>query len=115
MDADVHGVRATIIDLGLARMQAGAAGVDWTPFDAETFEGEGDYQFDVYRMMRAHNGDAWEAYRPLTNVMVRAPFYLVSYLRGESDGGVAIVAALPCGQAVACEATAQADRAEEQE
>ncbi len=31
----------------------------------------GDYQFDVYRMMRTHNGDAWEDYRPLTNVMVR--------------------------------------------
>lgn len=32
----------------------------------------GDYQFDVYRMMRqAHSDDNWEKYRPITNVMVR--------------------------------------------
>lgn len=31
----------------------------------------GDYQFDVYRMMRKHVGKSWETYRPLTNVMVR--------------------------------------------
>lgn len=30
----------------------------------------GDYQFDVYRMMRKHSGGAWENYHPLTNVMV---------------------------------------------
>lgn len=32
----------------------------------------GDYQFDIYRLMREHNGDAWEDFRPLTNVMVRS-------------------------------------------
>ncbi|KAL1946497.1 hypothetical protein VTO73DRAFT_14601 [Trametes versicolor] len=72
MDDAAHGVLVTVIDLGLARMDAHDAGghrVHWTPFDEETFEGEGDYQFDVYRMMRQHNGDAWEDYRPLTNVM----------------------------------------------
>lgn len=74
MDDAAHGVLVTVIDLGLARMDAHDASghrVHWTPFDEETFEGEGDYQFDVYRMMRQHNGDAWEDYRPLTNVMVR--------------------------------------------
>ncbi|KAF7970796.1 hypothetical protein HWV62_23082 [Athelia sp. TMB] len=60
-----HGVEATIIDLGLARMN-GSEGVHWTPFDAEIFEGEGDYQFDVYRMMKSGIG---EGYRPATNVM----------------------------------------------
>ena len=30
----------------------------------------GDYQFDVYRMMREYNGDSWKEYRPFTNVMV---------------------------------------------
>ena len=73
MDDPDHGVLVTIIDLGLARMDAHdgtAAGVHWTPFDEEVFEGEGDYQFDVYRMMRTHNGDAWAEFRPLTNVMV---------------------------------------------
>lgn len=31
----------------------------------------GDYQFDIYRMMRQHNGDVWDKFRPFTNVMVR--------------------------------------------
>lgn len=76
MDADIHGVRATVIDLGLARMDSGGEevnGVRWTPFDDEVFQGEGDYQFDVYRMMRAHIGRdtrKWDVWRPLTNVMV---------------------------------------------
>ena len=73
MDDPDHGVLVTVIDLGLARMDshdAAGAGVHWTPFDEETFEGEGDYQFDVYRMMRKHNGDRWNEFRPLTNVMV---------------------------------------------
>ncbi|KAL6305804.1 hypothetical protein BKA93DRAFT_885484 [Sparassis latifolia] len=71
MDHEGHGIQATVIDLGLARMNSSgdASDVQWTPFDEEIFEGEGDYQFDVYRMMRAHNGNSWEDYRPLTNVM----------------------------------------------
>ncbi|KAI0335669.1 hypothetical protein GY45DRAFT_1317048 [Cubamyces sp. BRFM 1775] len=72
MDDPDHGVLVTIIDLGLARMDAHDADghhIHWTPFDEEVFEGEGDYQFDVYRMMRTHNEDEWEGFRPLTNVM----------------------------------------------
>jgi len=33
---------------------------------------KGDYQFDVYRIMRNYNGGAWEDFNPLTNVMVRS-------------------------------------------
>ncbi|KAH8094843.1 hypothetical protein BXZ70DRAFT_339376 [Cristinia sonorae] len=72
MDHAVYGVKATVIDLGLARMDAddGAqVSTRWTPFEPEIFEGEGDYQFDVYRMMKVCNRDLWEAYHPLTNVM----------------------------------------------
>ena len=29
-----------------------------------------DYQFDVYRMIRAHNQNDWEMFNPLTNVIV---------------------------------------------
>lgn len=73
MDDPSHGIEATIIDLGLARMNddgdEGEGGkVHWTPFDEEIFEGEGDYQFDVYRMMRDVGVE--EGYRPVTNVMV---------------------------------------------
>lgn len=44
MDHPFHGVTATIIDLGLARMDARDGnnnGVHWTPFDDLIFEGEG--------------------------------------------------------------------------
>lgn len=45
MDDLVHGVEATIIDLGLSRMDAGDGDsgerVHWTPFDEEMFMGEG--------------------------------------------------------------------------
>jgi len=70
MDDLSSGVIATIIDLGLSRMDASPTEVHWTAFAPEVFEGEGDYQFDIYRMMRDHNGGSWKEYRPLTNVMV---------------------------------------------
>ncbi|RDB19923.1 Serine/threonine-protein kinase haspin hrk1 [Hypsizygus marmoreus] len=73
MDDPTHGVQATLIDLGLSRMDAGdgAGGekVHWTPFDDEVFMGEGDYQFDVYRIMKEHNGGEWDDFNPVTNVM----------------------------------------------
>ncbi|KAG8907003.1 hypothetical protein FRB99_005523 [Tulasnella sp. 403] len=67
--AQVGGVVATIIDLGFSRMQ-GPEATYFTEFDEETFEGKGDYQYDVYRMMRSHNGNDWTTFRPLTNVML---------------------------------------------
>lgn len=89
MDSVVYGVQATIIDLGLSRMEARDCSqkvVHWTPFENCIFDGEGasisaenmrccsivqgDYQFDIYRMMKAHNGDNWENFTPMTNVMV---------------------------------------------
>jgi serine/threonine-protein kinase haspin len=45
MDDLSHGVQATVIDLGLSRMDAGDGRdgdrVHWTPFDEEIFMGEG--------------------------------------------------------------------------
>ncbi|GAB1519554.1 hypothetical protein RhiTH_002622 [Rhizoctonia solani] len=77
MDSPEHsGVRVTLIDLGLSRMDTHTEQAWFTELEPEIFEGEGDYQFDVYRMMKAHcseNGPGeaggWEDYRPLTNVM----------------------------------------------
>ncbi|KAJ2922091.1 hypothetical protein H1R20_g15006, partial [Candolleomyces eurysporus] len=73
MDDLAHGVQVTVIDLGLSRMDAGDGSdgerVHWTPFDAEVFMGEGDYQYDIYRMMRDLTGEEWEGYHPMTNVM----------------------------------------------
>ncbi|KAF9534691.1 hypothetical protein CPB83DRAFT_842772 [Crepidotus variabilis] len=73
MDDLSHGVQATVIDLGLSRMDAGdstdGACVHWTPFDEEVFMGEGDYQFDVYRMMKILTQESWEDFHPITNVL----------------------------------------------
>ena len=69
MDDPSHGVQATIIDLGLARLEQGRD-IFWTRFEDEIFEGEGDYQYDIYRVMRACHGSEWDKYKPLTNVMV---------------------------------------------
>ena len=83
MDDALHGLKATIIDLGLARIDRGSAEVYYGIFDAETFEGEGDYQYDVYRMMRAHNDDSWEDVHPLSNVLVSGFFILVPEVRAD--------------------------------
>ncbi|CEL63868.1 hypothetical protein RSOLAG1IB_05632 [Rhizoctonia solani AG-1 IB] len=77
MDSPEHsGVRVTLIDLGLSRMDTHTEQAWFTELEPEVFEGEGDYQFDVYRMMKAHclengSGEAggWDDFRPLTNVM----------------------------------------------
>ncbi|KAF8165554.1 hypothetical protein B0H34DRAFT_689542 [Crassisporium funariophilum] len=73
MDDPSHGVQGTLIDLGLSRMDGGDGAdgerVHWTPFDEEVFMGEGDYQFDVYRMMRELTGGKWDEFHPITNVL----------------------------------------------
>ncbi|KAG8936532.1 hypothetical protein FRC02_001498 [Tulasnella sp. 418] len=63
------GIMATIIDFGLSRMDTMDGQVYSTELDDTIFEGQGDYQFDIYRMMKVHNNGAWEPFRPLTNVM----------------------------------------------
>ncbi|KAG6830326.1 hypothetical protein H0H92_001261 [Tricholoma furcatifolium] len=85
MDDPAHGVRATLIDLGLSRMDAGDGNggeeIHWTPLEEEVFMGEGDYQFDVYRMMKVYNGGAWEDFKPLTNVMAAAKLLKSKHLK----------------------------------
>lgn len=44
MDDEAHGIEATVIDLGLARMETSNSDnheTHWTPFEEEIFEGEG--------------------------------------------------------------------------
>lgn len=48
-----HGVKATIIDYSLSRMvYDGAVLYDNLARDEELFQSSGDYQFDIYRLMR---------------------------------------------------------------
>ncbi|KAL5527506.1 hypothetical protein ACEPAG_6307 [Sanghuangporus baumii] len=69
LDDPWHGVQSTIIDLGLSRIDHGHDDSFWTPLDEEIFEGKGDYQYDIYRMMRKHSKEDWSSFRPFTNVM----------------------------------------------
>ncbi|KAI6035053.1 hypothetical protein F5J12DRAFT_790723 [Pisolithus orientalis] len=72
MDDTRFGVKTTIIDLGLSRMDASDPRDQvtyWTSFDDDIFEGEGDYQYDIYRMMVKLNRGGWDRYQPFTNVM----------------------------------------------
>ncbi|KAA3674167.1 serine/threonine-protein kinase haspin, partial [Paragonimus westermani] len=43
----------------------------------EIFECEGDYQFDIYRIMRDLNGNDWRPFNPVTNL------YWLHYLMGK--------------------------------
>lgn len=59
MDHDVHGVKATVIDLGLSRMETGEAdGLHFTVPDEEVFEGEGkinlSHSFNIALLTIAH-------------------------------------------------------------
>uniref|UniRef100_A0A1I7XRL6 non-specific serine/threonine protein kinase n=1 Tax=Heterorhabditis bacteriophora TaxID=37862 RepID=A0A1I7XRL6_HETBA len=65
-----YGCKVSIIDFTLSRMTKGGTTIfrDLEP-DEELFQGKNDYQFDIYRMMRAHNGGNWQSFSPKTNCM----------------------------------------------
>merc|ERR1712080_172751 len=64
------GVKATIIDYTLSRMlHRGCIVYNNLEEDPELFTGKGDYQFDVYRLMRKKLKKKWDAYEPFTNVL----------------------------------------------
>ncbi|KAI3649117.1 hypothetical protein MP228_006971 [Amoeboaphelidium protococcarum] len=70
------GVRCTIIDYTFSRVTINQQQVICRPYDEEAyFQGQGDYQFEVYRMMRdlldpQHTGDkqCWKEFNPKTNI-----------------------------------------------
>ncbi|KAG9040280.1 hypothetical protein FRB95_000210 [Tulasnella sp. JGI-2019a] len=66
---NVGGVTVKIIDFGLSRLEDDKGLTHHTAVDREIFDGTGDYQFDVYRLMKEHCGNEWETFRPLSNVM----------------------------------------------
>lgn len=65
-----YGVNAVIIDFTMSRLEqdGGLVYVDLAA-DPTLFESKGDYQFDVYRLMRDQNHNRWERFCPKTNVM----------------------------------------------
>ncbi|XP_060651537.1 serine/threonine-protein kinase haspin homolog [Drosophila nasuta] len=64
------GIRITIIDYTLSRVTVGdCCHYNDLSTDEELFTASGDYQYDIYRMMRDELNNDWSAYAPKTNVM----------------------------------------------
>ncbi len=64
------GIKATIIDYTLSRLVYKECCLfQDLATDAELFEANGDYQFDIYRLMKTHTNNIWEVFEPFTNVL----------------------------------------------
>ncbi|XP_053712932.1 uncharacterized protein LOC128754381 isoform X1 [Synchiropus splendidus] len=67
---ETGGVLVRIIDYSLSRLEIDGLTVSCDiSNDEELFQGLGDYQFDIYRLMRQENGNNWSVYHPHTNVL----------------------------------------------
>ncbi|XP_029921060.1 uncharacterized protein haspin isoform X3 [Myripristis murdjan] len=67
---DTRGVLVRIIDYSLSRLEIDGLTVSCDiSEDEELFMGQGDYQFDIYRLMRQENGNNWSDYQPHSNVL----------------------------------------------
>ncbi|XP_038146246.1 serine/threonine-protein kinase haspin [Cyprinodon tularosa] len=67
---ETKGVLVRIIDYSLSRLEIDDLTVSCDiSDDEELFMGQGDYQFEIYRLMRAENGNEWSSYHPHTNVL----------------------------------------------
>ncbi|KAM6239474.1 serine/threonine-protein kinase haspin [Spheniscus humboldti] len=64
------GFHVNIIDYTLSRLEKDGLTVfcDLST-DEELFQGTGDYQFDIYRQMKAENSNSWTDYHPHSNVL----------------------------------------------
>ncbi|GES75894.1 serine/threonine-protein kinase haspin [Rhizophagus clarus] len=69
VEVETFGVRACIIDYTLSRMEYEDEVIYVNILNDEYFIGEGDYQYDVYRMMREESKADWRSFWPRTNVI----------------------------------------------
>ncbi|XP_007521084.1 serine/threonine-protein kinase haspin [Erinaceus europaeus] len=65
-----HGLQVNIIDYTLSRLERDGIVIfcDISK-DEDLFTGEGDYQFEVYRLMRKESNNRWGDYHPYSNVL----------------------------------------------
>ncbi|XP_036054114.1 serine/threonine-protein kinase haspin [Onychomys torridus] len=65
-----HGLQVNIIDYTLSRLERDGIVVFCDiSAEEELFTGEGDYQFEIYRLMRKENRNCWGEYHPYNNVL----------------------------------------------
>ncbi|KAJ3412225.1 hypothetical protein HDV05_001085 [Chytridiales sp. JEL 0842] len=71
VEVESAGLKATIIDYTWSRCQQGNTILYNAMVDESIFTGdaEEDYQYEIYRMMRAEVRDNWEGFHPRTTVM----------------------------------------------
>ncbi|KAM5274363.1 serine/threonine-protein kinase haspin [Ctenodactylus gundi] len=64
------GLQVSIIDYTLSRLERDGIVVFCDiSMDEDLFTGEGDYQFEIYRLMRKENKNHWCEYHPYNNVL----------------------------------------------
>ncbi|XP_062864997.1 uncharacterized protein haspin [Trichomycterus rosablanca] len=67
---ETRGVHVNIIDYSLSRLEIDGLTVSCDiSNDQELFMGQGDYQFEIYRLMKKENGNCWADYNPHSNVL----------------------------------------------
>ncbi|KAL6466348.1 hypothetical protein MHYP_G00241520 [Metynnis hypsauchen] len=67
---ETRGVHVNIIDYSLSRLEIDGLTVSCDiANDEELFMGQGDYQFDIYRLMKKENNNCWGEYNPHSNVL----------------------------------------------
>ncbi|XP_051013860.1 serine/threonine-protein kinase haspin [Acomys russatus] len=65
-----HGLQVNIIDYTLSRLERDGIVVFCDiSSEEDLFTGEGDYQFEIYRLMRKENKNCWGEYHPYNNVL----------------------------------------------
>ncbi|XP_015361408.1 serine/threonine-protein kinase haspin [Marmota marmota marmota] len=65
-----RGLQVNIIDYTLSRLERDGIVVFCDiSMDEELFTGEGDYQYEIYRLMRKENNNCWGEYHPYNNVL----------------------------------------------
>ncbi|KAK7161866.1 hypothetical protein R3I94_004510 [Phoxinus phoxinus] len=67
---ETRGVHVNVIDYSLSRLEIDGLTVSCDiSSDEELFMGQGDYQFEVYRLMKKENNNCWSMYNPHSNVL----------------------------------------------
>ncbi|XP_010341990.3 serine/threonine-protein kinase haspin [Saimiri boliviensis] len=65
-----RGLQVSIIDYTLSRLERDGIVVFCdVSMDEDLFTGEGDYQFEIYRLMKEENHNCWGEYHPYSNVL----------------------------------------------
>lgn len=70
IEVKTHGIKATIIDFTLSRIEyKNCCLFQDLSTDSELFNSTGDYQYDIYRLMRKRTENYWAVFEPFTNVL----------------------------------------------